>query len=386
MINKIKDFLKNKLGRKRSSEPSNQGNGDPETTGEFQLETSGKPGIKQRLTSIRRKHLGGRKARPGKKDISANIISPSLGQNIERILGRSGRESIHQAFLVSLVCVITYSLGKISALALKGVPSLDSARDYIVNIPFDRDFNPATLGQVRSINPFRTDRGLGGPKKIAETHCQEAQRASNLPIKLVNTVVLQDSVKSLASVQVRGGRDLQEVREGDQISNLAKIFKISRLGILVRNLESGVCESITSDKATERRSPISVLSPSESRKFTAAKKMPGIENQGNKFNIQKSLLDEKMKDIGSILTQARAIKIQNPDGTMAFRLTEMDPEGIFPYLGLQDQDIITSINGKPIYDMNEVMSMFAKIKNLDQLSLGIKRDGSETVQEYSIKK
>lgn len=163
-------------------------------------------------------------------------------------------------------------------------------------------------------------------------------------------------------MQVRGDRQLQEVREGDQISNLAKIFKITRLEILVKNLESGVCESIASDKAREARSPISVMSPSQSRAFIANKKMPGIENEGNKFNISKKLLDDKMKDIASILTQARAIKIQNPDGSIAFKLTEMDPAGIFPYLGLQDQDIITSINGKPIYDMNEVMGLFGKLR------------------------
>lgn len=114
--------------------------------------------------------------------------------------------------------------------------------------------------------------------------------------------------------------------------------------------------------------------------------MPGIENVGNNFNISKTLLDEKMKDIASILTQARAIKIQNPDGTMAFKLTELDPQGIFPYLGLQDQDIITSINGKPIYDMNEVMGLFAKIKNLDKLQLGVRREGTDSNLDYNIKK
>jgi type II secretory pathway component PulC len=97
-------------------------------------------------------------------------------------------------------------------------------------------------------------------------------------------------------------------------------------------------------------------------------------------------LDERLKDIASILTQARAVKIQNPDGTLAFKMTEMDPQGIFPYLGLQDQDIITSINGKPIYDLNEVMGLFARIKNMDKLQLGIKREGSESMLDYNIKK
>ena len=114
--------------------------------------------------------------------------------------------------------------------------------------------------------------------------------------------------------------------------------------------------------------------------------MEGIENFGNKFNIQKSLIDEKMKDIGSTLTQARAVQMTNPDGSLSFKMTEIDPGGIFPYLGVQDGDIITAINGKPITNLNEVMALFGRIKNLDQLSLGIKRDGAESTQEYSIKK
>jgi type II secretory pathway component PulC len=221
---------------------------------------------------------------------------------------------------------------------------------------------------------------------VADANCEEAQQSTSLPLKLVNTIVLQDSVKSLASVQVRGNRDLQELREGDQIDNMAKIFKITRLEILIKNLENGMCESLASAKERERSSPISVMSPSQSKTFTANKKMSGIDNVGNKFTISKTLLDDKMKDIAAILTQARAIKIQNPDGSLSFKLTEMDPEGIFPYLGLQDGDIITAINGKPIFDLNEVMNTFSRIKNIENLSLGIKREGSESTQDYSIKK
>lgn len=378
---------------------SRKSNADEDRTGDIStpLIQDSKPSWKDKLTesvSGMRSKMGGVNVREwkipegfkSKTGDGLKLLSPSLSRSIEKFLSREARETIHQVSLVVIICLVTYSLGKVTALVLRGAPAIDSAKDYTVAINLENDFNPGTLGQVRSINIFRTNTGLGGKKNVADTKCEEAQQASSLPIKLVNTIVLQDTVKSLASVQIRGDRDLQEVRVGDQISNLAKIFKITRLEMLVKNLESGVCESISSDKARETRSPISVMSPSQSREFKATKKMPGIENEGNKFKISKTLIDEKMKDIASILTQARAIKIQNPDGTISFKLTEMDPAGIFPYLGLQDQDIITSINGKPIYDMNEVMGLFARIKNLDALQLGVKREGSDSVQEYSIKK
>jgi type II secretion system protein C len=415
MINKIKDLVKNIFRRRSSSDSSDQDEfltddafDQADSTGEFILPESEeiKPGFKRKiltaLTSVSTRIRGlqplgttSRKFDLKKLQLprmlrpkgDAPLLSPSLSRAIENFLNPKNRESIHQVALVTIISLLTYSLGKISALALKGQPSLDTPKDYTVNVSLENDFNVGTLAQVRSINIFRTNRGLGTKKKVADAKCESAQQSSSLPIKLVNTVVLQDSIKSLASVQVRGDRMLQEVREGEQISNLAKIFKITRLEILVRNLESGVCESITSDKALDRRaSPISVMSPAQSRQFIQNRKLPGIENQGNKFTIQKKLLDEKIKDLSQILTQARAIKIQNPDGTLAFKLTELDPEGIFPFLGLQDQDIITSINGQPIYDLNDVMKLFSRIGNLENLSLGIKREGSESNLDYSIKK
>ena len=431
MINKFKDFLKKKLNRKASSDSSDQDeflddetieNGD-QTNPSYKLEEGTNPsvyrdnendpdedfplekvsfkdkilasitGLKAQVADRRSKGFKGMKnlsmpKLPSKSDGSP-LLSPSLSRSIEKFLSRSSREPIHQFALVLLVCSVTYSLGKVTAIVMRGTPVLDSARDYTVSISLDDSFNPATLAQVKSINIFRTNSGAGTGKinNVADKKCEEAEGQSNLPIKLVNTVVLQDMVKSLASVQIRGDRDLQEVRVGDQISNLAQIFKITRLEILVKNLESGMCESIASENKTrERSSPISVLSPSASREYKANKKMSGIDNVGNKFTISKTLLDEKLKDLGAILTQARAVKVQNPDGSLSFKMTELDPAGIFPYLGIQDGDTITNINGKPIYDMNEVMLLFGRIKGLEKLSLGIKREGTDSNQEYSIKK
>jgi type II secretion system protein C len=415
MINKFKDFLKSKLSRKNPSNLDDQDDfPDQSATDDDAIKPSWKEKLKLKLPSLRKKTEtdAGEEFEPtlslswkdkvrsslttsvklpegfkSKKGEGLHLLSPSLSKSIEKFLSREARETIHQVSLVIVICGVTYTLGKVTALFLRGAPSLNSDKDYVVQLDLQNDFNPGTLTQVKSINIFRTNSMTnGGKKQVADTKCDKAQQESSLPIKLVNTIVLQDTVKSLASVQVRGDKDLQEVREGDQISDIAKIFKITRLEILVKNLESGICESIASEKAREAGNPISVMSPAQSRQFKASKKMSGIDNVGNKFAISKALLDDKMKNIAAILTQARAVKIQNPDGTMAFKLTEMDPNGIFPYLGLQDQDIITSINGKPIYDMNEVMSLFAKIKNLDNLSLGVKREGSDSVQEYSIKK
>src|SRR5690606_9808066 len=203
----------------------------------------------------------------------------------------SSQERIHKTFLIALIALFTYQIGKCTALNLRGsqVPPLPRGSEISINV--SDDFNPNSLNQVKTLNPFRTDKGPEAPK-LAQSRCETASQRSSLPIKLVNAVVLQDEVKSLASVQVRSDRKLLEVRVGDKIQNMAEIFKITREQLIVKNLQNGNCEAVNNDSiAMTKTSPISVLSPSQSKTFIQNKKIPGIENQGNNFKISKSLIN-----------------------------------------------------------------------------------------------
>ena len=325
--------------------------------------------------------------------LSRSMSRSEMGQKLQKVdwgaladklLSRDSLTGHHRVFLATFLLVCTYSLGKISALVLRGRPTFSPT---VSSSPSEiqEDFNAYDLNQVKASDPFRT-RANQGPKQIADTKCEDSDTRTTLPIKLLNTIVLQDSVKSIAAVQLRSGRDLKEVREGDTLEGMAKIARIARLEMIIKNLQTGACESVTNEKMRDERQQISIMSPSQANAFKQQQKMKGIENQGNKYVIAKDLLDEKLKDISVVLTQAKAIKIQQPDGTLAFKITEIDPGGIFSFLGIQNDDIITSINGKPISDLNEVMALFGKIKNVDQLQLGVRRDGEDTQMDYQMKK
>lgn len=320
-----------------------------------------------------------------KSGVSEKLNQTDWGAIADRLLSRDSYTNHNRAFVLSFLLISTYSIGKITALVLRGRPTF-APPVTMTELTVEESFQASDLAQVKALDPFRTKVGAGPKKELADTKCDSAETKTSLPIKLVNTVVLQDSVKSIAAVQVRSGRDLKQIREGDTLEGLAKIFKIDRLGLVIKNLQTGECESVSNEKAQDARKSISVMSPEQSAQFKAQQKIKGIENQGNKYVIAKDLLDEKLKDIQSVLTEARAIKIQQPDGTLAFKITEIEAGGIFSYLGIQNEDIITSINGKPISDLNEVMALFGRIKNIDQLQLGVRRDGEETQMDYVMKK
>lgn len=366
MINKFKDFLNNLRAKIRSTKP-------PALPGNLKL--NGRLRF-EKITSFLSKTLK-------RSGVSSQLQKTDWGALPDKLLAKESLTGHHRNFLIAFLLISTYSLGKITAIILRGRPVFDPPV-MSAGTNMGSEFDPQTLNQVRNSDPFKSSGGNGKPI-IADSKCESASGPTSLPIKLINTVVLQDSVKSIASVQVRSARELKEVHEGDSLDNMAKIARISRLELIIKNLETGACESVVSDKNKQDRARLNVMTPEKGNAFKAQQKIKGIENEGNKYIISKDLLNEKLKDINSVLTQARAIKIQNPDGSLAFKMTEIEPGGVFSYLGIQNDDVITSIDGRPITDLNEVMGYFGKLKTLDKLKLGIRREGEETELDYAMK-
>lgn len=349
----------------------------------------------KRFKVISAKEIG-EKSGLNKIDLSRfqNKVSKiDISKFYNQIFASEYRTPINKTFLFSTLLIVTYLIG--SSISRLITPSNgNKIKNSVANLKLDysKELSKQMATSIKMAKLFKTesiqvdDSKEIKPIKEVEIICKEATRNSSLPIKLINTIVLQDTVKSIASVQVRNS-ELQNVREGDKIESMAEVGKIDRLGLIIKNLKDGSCEKIASNdyEPPRRNSNVTVLSPSQSKKFIQNKKISGIKNDGNSFTIQKSFLEEKMSDIANVITQARGIQITNPDGTLSFKIVDIDPGGVFAYLGIQNNDVITNINGNKINDLNEVMGLFSKITTIDQLKLTVTRGGSEVPLEYKFK-
>lgn len=256
------------------------------------------------------------------------------------------------------------------------VDSSSGLRSEVKNIKNNNIFNARTDGSSPISKQVETE----------ELICSKATKKSSLPIKLLYTTVMQDSVKSLASVQVRSKRTLESLREGQPIGTLAKLDKIERQRLIVKNKKSGECEYIE-NKGKGNTSKITrnsrVLSPKEGKKLINSTRPKEIQQIGNKYVIKKSYRDEMLKDISKILTQAKAVQIKNPDGTLSFKMTDVVPGSLYSHFGIQNGDMIKGINGEPIRDLNKLMMLFGNIKNIDNAQFTVIRDGQEQNLEAS---
>lgn len=312
---------------------------------------------------------------------------------ILRVFSPEFRAFWHKIFLVLIISVLFYTLGKLVAIKftmLFAPPKLPI--DFPEDVRMEANLM-ADLNTIKTVNLFKTRDEEVKEKQKKESNleiiCQESTIRSSLPFKLQDTIVLQDRKKSTAFINVNG-QAADIFREGDVLRQKARLDKIKRLSLIFRNLDTGACEYISNfDEQFEQmflQKNLSILSPEVGKQIIPDEMKKNIRNVGNKYYLKTTLRDELLADIGNVLTQARAVQINNPDGTLNFKMTEIVPGSIYSFLDLSDGDIVTKINGKNIESVNEVMGLFGGLKEINNMTLTIVRNGEEQDKEYTFEK
>lgn len=304
-----------------------------------------------------------------------------------RLFSPYQRGKIHSAFLILFVATLTYMVGKNIALFFNKTPPVVK----IVKpqqIPLETaDTTLQDINNIASKNLFNAKESdkAGDQAKLKDIDsivCLDAEKPTNAQIKLLDTIVLQDSVKSVASVQVRGSSELMNVREGERVEDMVEISKIDRMKLILKNLQTGDCEYAASENDMETpMPPMRIISPKAGQKIFKSLN-PNIKNVGNSFKIKRAYRDQLMNNMSEILTQAKAVQMTNPDGSLCFKMTEVVPGSIYSQLNIQENDIICNINGKKIENLNELMGLLGRIKEMDTFQIGMKRNGMTENLEY----
>jgi general secretion pathway protein C len=112
---------------------------------------------------------------------------------------------------------------------------------------------------------------------------------------------------------------------------------------------------------------------------------PNVEDLGdNRYKIPRETLDHSIGNLTELLTQIRAIpNIQNGK-TNGFALSEIEPGSVFDEMGLQEGDVLRSVNGQQMTDAGQAMQMMSALRSASQISIQVLRDGHPTTLTYQI--
>ena len=310
-----------------------------------------------------------------------------LDDFIEKLYSPQSRHLIHRTFIWGFFISSFYSLGKMTALLLT-----TEAKYILPSIPQHRSPPPSLASEINSITTRDLFHGPQGRKKVVKTKKQEGPcRSSNTlaslsGLALINTIVLQNEKKSVAAVHRGGGSHVLSLKQGDDIPSVGKVGYIEPLRMTFRSFKTQECEFLALKKEPEQiYSKLLILSENEGKKilkYNAQKK--SIKQKGNHFHIKRDYIHEELKDLSSLLTKAKATPIKNSNGTLAFKITEINPGSLFTKLGIQDQDQIRFIDGRPIRSQTQIFSLFNSLKTIHNISITVLRNGNEQKLEYTL--
>ncbi len=112
----------------------------------------------------------------------------------------------------------------------------------------------------------------------------------------------------------------------------------------------------------------------------------GIRRVGEgRYEIKRGALDLALHHLGSLSGFVRVAPAMRDGRASGFRLVAVGADGPFARLGLQQGDVLVSVNGLDITTPDHALDAYGKLRSASRFSLGLLREGHPMTREYTIR-
>ena len=227
-----------------------------------------------------------------------------------------------------------------------------------------RNLSPALLGLFG-----RAEAGGPGP---ASAFAADEVRETGLDLTLKGILARRGGGRKLALV-AQGEATEKVYRVGDRIAG-AEITHIEARRLILRR--NGAREALVLETAEPRRG----------NSFNSKRATEGITMiSDHERVVSRNLVDGQLQRLPELLAQAQAAPYWDQDGREAgFRVVDIHAGSVFEQLGLQQEDVIVSVNGVSVRNNQEALAAYQSFKSADALQIGLLRGGREVTIDFSI--
>ena len=237
------------------------------------------------------------------------------------------------------------------------------------------DFKESSSSKIESLRPLADydsiiERNLfdtkSGAKRPPEQVVVENLQPTSLNLKLLGTVT-GDNDKAFAVIRNSQQKQQQRYRIGDTIQN-ATLKMILREKVILR--VNGKDEILEIDKDQTKKP----------RRLSSKSATTGSRN----ITVKRSRVKSAAKNVNKLMQQARVRPHFTNGKADGLRLTGIKPNSIFHDMGLKSGDIITSVNGKTIESVEDVLTFYKSLQTSESVNLKLKRRGRLKTIDYNI--
>ncbi len=201
---------------------------------------------------------------------------------------------------------------------------------------------------------------------------------TSLPLNLTGIILVQDELKSVASIEDKSKSQVVAVRVNDPIKPDVIVQKIEADRVIFLNRPAGRREYVELPKELQSRGPR--LTPSHAPSAGA-----GISKTSDTtFQIDRTEVDKTLSNLNEVLTQARCVPNFENGRPSGYRCFQIVKGSIYDKLGMQDGDVICGINGQNVNDPAKAFSLLTELKTSRSVELCINRNGRVMNMTYNI--
>jgi len=168
-------------------------------------------------------------------------------------------------------------------------------------------------------------------------------------------------------IEERGKNKQRLYRLGDMIGR-ARLIKITRNTAIIKSEGREITLKI---KETPEGS---LLSRSQA---------PQARMPGSGMALSKGEVNEKLRDLKTIMTQAAVRPYFEGGEQEGFIVSDIKPDSLYQKLGLQNGDIITEVNGNQMKSADDILQMINIMQSGGNIALSLKRNGKAETINYS---
>ena len=231
--------------------------------------------------------------------------------------------------------------------------------------------NAAVLRDLLATNLF------GAPAPGKGTFSPDSLPATSL--NLVLTGVMVRGPGSYALIRIEGGEETP-IAIGQEILAGATLHAVYPDRVIL--LRGGSFESLALKETTPALAPGSIVSAGPRAAGTLTDRHAGavVKTQDNQYVVDRDSVQQQMQK-PEFLSQALIV----PNAGGGFLVREIQPGSFYEKLGVRVGDVIRSINGQPVNNIEDVMKLYQSLGGLDQatsVSLEISRAGRNEQLQY----
>lgn len=209
------------------------------------------------------------------------------------------------------------------------------------------------------------------PVEVSEQSLQQT------PLNLVLKGILADQgTQNRYALISASGQKERVYRTGEQVEG-AEIIRIEPRRVVIRR--NGITEALN---LVARKLSGDADKPLAQARFN----LPGqiVRISDTERMITRATLEQHMKNLPALLMQATAVpQIENGQQT-GFRIVSLKQGSVFEQLGLRQNDIINSVNGKPVRNAEEALGAYQALASTTQFRIGVLRGGSNINLNFSV--